>query len=132
MHRKPSYGEIAQTYRGQGEITFPRGGRIQSRVTLTRYTSGRTLLTCEGRFTPESYPAWEQLVHQYRMDGRLTPARAQQTGQVERFAGRLEDDRPLTVAQMVLISAQAEGLAFAHQNVLLQMVFDCQDVQFGA
>jgi hypothetical protein len=132
MHRKPSNGEIAHTYRGQGQITFPRGGRIQSRVTLTHYTSGRALLTCEGRFTPESYPAWEQLVHQYRVDERLTPARAQQTGQVERFAGRLEDNRTLTIERMVLISAQAQGLAFAHQNVLLQMVFDCPDVQVGA
>jgi hypothetical protein len=132
MHRKPSYGEIAQTDRGQGEITFPRGGRIQSRVTLTHYTSGRTLLTCEGRFTPESYPAWERLVHQYRLDGRMTFATARQTGQVEHFAGRLEDDRPLTIGQMVLISAQAQGLAFAHQNLLLQMVFDCQEAHLGA
>ena len=131
MHRKPNYGEIAQTDRGQGEITFPRGGRIQSRATLTRYTTGRTLLTCEGRFTPESYPAWERLVHQYRVEGDLTRAKAVQTGQVARFAGRLEDERVLTIGQMVLISAQAEGLAFAHQNLLLQMVFECQDTHLG-
>ncbi len=132
MHRKASYGEIARTERGQGEITFPRGGRIRTRATLTHYTNGRTLLTREGRFTPESYPAWEQLVHQYRVDGRLTPARAVQTGQVASFAGRLDDDRPLTIGQMVLITAEAQGLAFAHQNLLLQMVFDCQDTHLGS
>ena len=61
MQRMSSYGEIVQTYHGQGEITFPRGGRIQSRVTLTHYTNGRYLLACAGRFAPASYPAWEQL-----------------------------------------------------------------------
>jgi hypothetical protein len=45
--------------------------------------------------------------------------------------GRLEDDRPLTLNQMVLITAQAQGLTLYKQNLLLQMVFDCQDVRLG-
>jgi hypothetical protein len=117
--------------RDRSSAAEKRPGRVSARA-LTRYTSGRTLLACEGRFTPESSPAWERLVHQYRLDGGMTLAKALQTGQVECFAGRLEDDRVLTIGQMVLISAQAQGLAFAHQNLLLQMVFDCQDTHLGA
>ena len=132
MQRMSSYGEIVQTYHGQGEITFPRGGRIQSRVTLTHYTNGRYLLACAGRFAPASYPAWEQLVHQYRLETRLPLAQAREKGPVESFTGRLEDDRPLILGQMVLIGAEARGLTVHNQNLLLQMVFDCQDVHIGA
>lgn len=60
-----------------------------------------------------------------------TLARAVQTGQGQRFGGRLEDDRVLTIGQMVLISAEAQGRAFAHQNLQLQMVFECQDMHLG-
>lgn len=131
MQRKPSYGAIAQTYRAQGEIVFPGGGRIQSRAILTHYITGRYLLACEGRFAPETYPAWEQLVHQYRVDPRRSLETARRSGCVERFVGRLDDDRPLTLNQMVLITAQAQGLTLYKQNLLLQMVFDCQDVRLG-
>jgi hypothetical protein len=32
---------------------------------------------------------------------------------------------------MVLISAEAQGRACAHQNLQLQMVFECQDMHLG-
>ncbi len=127
MRSSTNYGQIVKTYTGRGEITFPRGGRIQSYFKLTEYSTGKYLLTCEGQFSQASYPGWERLIHQYRLDPRLPLEKAHQNGLVEQFTGRTEDNQQLTIRQMVLIAAQARGLALFKSNLTLQMQFDCQD-----
>ena len=132
MRQMTRPGEIVQLTAGRGEIIFPRGARIQCHFKLTEYATGAPRLTCTGLFTQASYRGWEQLVHQYRLETRLPVAQAREKGPVESFTGRLEDDRPLILGQMVLIGAEARGLTVHNQNLLLQMVFDCQDVHIGA
>jgi hypothetical protein len=131
MRSPTGYGEIVKKYMGRGEITFPLGGRIQSHFELTEFSTGKRVLTCEGRFTQASYPGWERLVHQYRLDGRLPLATAQKRGLVEEFAGRTEDNQHLHITQMVLIAAQATGVALLNKNLTLQMQFDCQDASLS-
>ena len=128
MRSPTGYGEIVHTYRGRGEITFPRGGRIQSSFQLTEYSTGHCLLACEGQFTQASYPAWERLVHRYRLDTRQPLAQAQQRGLTASYAGQTADDQPVIIAQMALIGAEARGLAVFHKNLTLQMQFACQDI----
>ena len=132
MQRQTRYGAIAQTHAGQGLITFPRGGRIKTACTLYEHEAGAYRLACEGQFSQASYTGWEQLVHEYRMESPATVARAHAGGQVERFAGRLDDGRELTVGRMVLIAAQASGVGQVDRPATLTMQFDCRDVRIAA
>jgi hypothetical protein len=116
---------IVRTATGHGAIAFPGGGRIQSRFTLTEYTEGPAILTCEGVFTQASYRGWEQLVHQYRLGPGLPRRKAQEGGLVESFTGHTTAEQPLHIPQMLLISAEAWGVD--GNSLRLQMEFDCLD-----
>ncbi|HMA34594.1 MAG TPA: hypothetical protein VKY74_08940 [Chloroflexia bacterium] len=118
-----SYGDIVHTHRGQGQITFPLGGRIQCYFALAEYSTGKRLLTCTGRFPKAGYASWERLVSQYQVDPHL-PA-AQKRWLAERYEGRTDDDRQLKIQQMFLIHAQASDIA--QKTLTLQMQFECQD-----
>src|SRR5690242_20761108 len=127
MRNPPDPADIVQTYVGQGEITFPRGGRLQSDFQLVHYRQGRWVLTCSGRFARTAYPQWTRLVQAYQVDPRR-PAR-EQGWLAARYAGRTQDNRLLTIQQLYLLEADASGAG--EKTVTLQMQFDCQEVSLG-
>jgi hypothetical protein len=127
MRSSASYGEIVRTSSGRGEITFPHGGRIQCTFTLTEYVTGKGILACTGEFTQASYRPWVQLVHRYRIESRHPLADAQQQGLTVSFRGQTAENQPVSLSQMVLIRAEASGVALLHKNVTLQMFFEYQD-----
>ena len=125
---KTKLDEIVKIHSGRGEITFPRGGRIQCHFALTEYATGQRRLVCKGVFTQASYRGWEQLIHHYRVDPKLAREKARQRGLIETYEGRTEDDRQLIITDMVLIGAEAHGVGIGAGNLRLQMQFDCEDV----
>jgi hypothetical protein len=127
MRNPTDNGEVVQTLKGRGEITFPLGARIQSYFELTEFATGKRLLICTGRFTKASYNTWERLVSQYQMDP--SKAGAPKGQPTERFEGRTDDERPLTIARMFLTGTQVSDIG--QNNLTLQMQFDCQDVTLG-
>jgi hypothetical protein len=127
MRNPADHGDIVQTYVGQGEITFPRGDRLQSAFQLVHYRQGQWVLTCTGRFARPGYPQWVRLVQEYKVDPRR-PA-AEQRWLAARYAGRTQDQRLVTIQQLYLVAADASGEG--EKTLTLQMQFDCQDVTVG-
>ena len=127
MRNPADYGEIVQTYVGQGEITFPRGGRLQSDFELVHYRQGKWVLTCTGRFARTAYPQWARLVQEYKVDPwRPAP---EQRWLAARYAGRTQDQRLVTIQQLYLVAADASGEG--EKTLTLQMQFDCHEVSLG-
>jgi hypothetical protein len=118
---------VVQVYAGQGTISFPQGGRIQSRFELTEYATGKRRLRCTGEFPQASYRGWEHLVHQYRLDASLPRRKAEATGLVQSYSGFTVDNQPITITQMLLIDADAQGVT--QGNLRLRMDFDCTDAE---
>jgi hypothetical protein len=127
MRNPANYGTIVQTYVGQGEITFPRGGRIQSDFQLVHYREGKWLLTCTGRFARTAYPQWARLVQEYKVDP-WRPA-SEQRWLAARYAGRTKDQQLLTIPQLYLLEAEASGEG--EKTLTLQMQFDCESVSLA-
>lgn len=115
--------EIVKTYTGQGQITFPRGGRIQSNFLMTEYASGKRLLTCSGRFAKAGYAGWEQLVSHYQVEPRIPTVK--QAWRAERYEGRTEQNEQLTIEQMFLVNSRVSEVLT--ENLTLEMQFECQD-----
>jgi hypothetical protein len=127
MRNPRDYGDIVQTYVGQGQITFPRGGRLQSDFQLVHYQQGRWLLTCTGRFVRTAYPQWMRLVQDYKVDPRQ-PA-SQQGWLAARYAGRTQEQQLLTIQKLYLLEAEARGEG--EKTLTLQMQFDCEGVSLA-
>src|SRR4051794_25771249 len=100
----PDDGEVVQTVKGRGEITFPLGARIQTLFELNEFAGGKRRLTCTGRFAKTAYATWERLVSQYQVDSGKA---ATQKGQpAERFEGQTDDGRQLSIKRMFLVGTQ--------------------------
>ena len=124
MIKNEDRGAVVKTYSGQGQITFPLGGKISSYFTLAEYGSGERLLTCTGRFTKASYSGWEQLVSRYQIEPSEPGSRKE--GLAGRFEGQTDDKIRLKIQRMFLIASQAS--AVGPDNLTLEMRFDPQDV----
>ena len=123
MRNAPDDGEIVQSCKGKGEVTFPLGGRIQSYFEMTEYATGKRVLICTGRFTKTAYASWERLVSQYQVDPSKATGSKNQLA--ERFEGQTDDSRKLSIHRMFLVGTQVSDIGT--NNLTLQMQFDCQD-----